>query len=59
MGFVEVILITAGIVGQMAGVDVDDVGGEGPNEIDIVADENQRAFALIKRVGEGIDARHV
>jgi len=59
VGFVEVILITAGVVGELTGVNVDDVVGECADEIDVVADENQGALELIERVGKGVNARHV
>ena len=36
---------------QPAGVDVDDVVGQRADEIDVVADENERAFELIEREG--------
>ena len=59
LGFIEIILIAAGIMRQAAGVDVDDVIREGANEINIVADENERALELIEREGQRIDARHI
>jgi len=59
VGFVEVILVAARIVGEVASVDVDDVVCEGADEVDVVTDENQRALELIEGVGESIDARHV
>ena len=44
---------------ELAGVDVDDVAGQRADEINIVADENQRAFKLLQRAEQRVNARHV
>ena len=59
LGLVEIILVAAGIVGEPAGIDVHDMIGQGADEIDIVADEDEGALELVEREGQGIDARQV
>src|SRR6266478_5079371 len=46
-------------MGELAGIDMHDVIGQSPDEIDIVADEDQRASELVEGKSEGVDARHV
>ena len=44
---------------QPAGVHVDDVVGQRADEIDVVADEDERALELVERVGQRVNARQV
>ena len=53
--FVEVVLVVAGVVREPAGVDVEDQRRQRADEIDVMADEYQRAFVLLEGVDERID----
>src|SRR5262245_18021659 len=44
---------------ESPGVDVDDVIGQRADEVNVVADEDERALELIERVKQGVNARHV
>src|ERR1043166_293009 len=44
---------------EPAGVDMHDMVGQRPDEINVVADEDERALELIERVEQGVNARHV
>ena len=44
---------------EFSAVHVHDVVGNFADEIDIVANEHQRAFELFQRVDQRLDARHV
>src|SRR5439155_16376987 len=46
-GFIKVILIVTRIMRQLAGADAHDMVGQRANEIDIVTDEDERAFVLV------------
>ena len=52
-------MVVAGVMGEFAGMDVDDEVPQGADEIDVVADEDEGAFKLAERVHEGVNAGHV
>lgn len=58
-GFVEVVLIVAGVRGEVTGTDVENGGGHGADEVNIVADKDEGAFILAKRGDEGVDRADV
>ena len=58
-GFFEVVFVIAGVGREAAGIDVEDRGGEGADEMDVVADKNKRAFVGLQGGDEGVDAGHV
>src|SRR5207249_9302006 len=47
------------VVGQLTDADPHDVVGQSADEIDVVTDENQRAFVVVQCGGERVDARNV
>jgi hypothetical protein len=59
LGFVEVVLIIPGIRRDHAGTDVQDLFGHLADEVNVMADEHERAFVLLQRADEGVDAAHV
>src|SRR6266699_4068436 len=58
-GLVEVILVIARVVRQLTGAHAHDVVGQRADEIDVVADENERALVFVERGGERVDAGNV
>src|SRR6266850_2451699 len=58
-GLFEVILVIARVVRQLTDADAHDVVGQNADEIDVVADENERAFVTVQSGGERVDARNV
>ena len=45
-GFVQVILVIAGVMRQAPGIDMQDVAGQRADEINVVADEDERAVRI-------------
>lgn len=58
-GFFEVVVVAAGIAGDLAVVDVEDLGGEGADEVDVVGDEDEGAFEALEGADEAFDAPDV
>ena len=58
-GFLEVVVVAAGVGGDFAVVDVQDFGGEGADEMHVVADEDEGAFVAFEGLGETFDAGDV
>ena len=52
-------MVAAGVMGELTGVDMDDVICEGADEIDVVADEDEGALKLVQGISEGVDAGHI
>ena len=48
-------MVIAGVRRELAGVDVQDAGRDRADEMDVVADENERPFVLFERADQGID----
>src|SRR5688572_8089607 len=48
-GFFQEIVVTAGIGRDLAGVDVQDFGGELSDEMHVVGDEDEGAFVVLQR----------
>ena len=59
LGLLQVVVVVAGIGRQHAGVDVEHLGGDGADEIDVVADEDERADELAERGHQRVDAGDV
>ena len=59
MRFLEIIIVPTRKVAQAAGIDVYGLLRDLPDEMDVVADEHERAFVLLERGNEGIDAGDV
>ena len=53
--FFEEVVVAAGIRGDAARVDMEDFGGEFTDEMDVVADEDERAFVAAEGEDEGFD----
>ena len=58
-GFVEVVLVIPRIRGEVTGTDVEDGGGHGADEVNIVANEDQGALVLAEGGDEGIDGADI
>ncbi len=58
-GFFEEIVVAAGVGGDLAGVDVENFGGEFFDEVDVVADEDEGAVVAFEGHGQGLDGLDV
>jgi hypothetical protein len=58
-GFVEVVLIISGVGRDDTGADVQDLLGHLADKMNVMADEDERAFVLLQRADERVDAAHV
>ena len=56
VSLLQIIIVPAGEVAQATGVDVDGLLRNQSDEMNVVADENKRAFVLLECGDEGIDA---
>ena len=54
-GFVQEVFVVAGVVGELAAVDVEDVFREGLDEVNVVRDEDERALVFAKGHHECVD----
>ena len=52
-------MIVPRVFGQTAGIDVNDAIAKSADEVNVVADEDQGSFVLLKRFHQGIDTRHI
>ena len=58
-GFFEVVVVAAGVAGDLAAVDVEHLGGEGADEVDVVRDEDEGALEALEGADEAFDAPDV
>jgi len=59
VGFFQKIIVVAGIRCEAAGMDVEHGFRQRTDEVDVVADEDQRAFVVFERTDEGVDGLNI
>ena len=55
LGFLQIIIVVAGVGREAAAVDVEHGLRKGADEVHVVTDEDERAFVILQRADEGVD----
>ncbi|MFM1945087.1 MAG: hypothetical protein RI897_4069 [Verrucomicrobiota bacterium] len=59
VGFFEEVIVAAGVGGDLAGVDVEELGGDFADEVDVVGDEDEGSVIALEGELEGFDCMDV